>query len=78
MNNLNFGKNLKKLLQNKNITQRELASIIGVGSKWVYDITSERAVSIRFDLLAKICKALGVMPGVLFVSENKSEIDIIN
>lgn len=60
--------NLKNILSQKKMSQIELAKILGISDVKLSRIVN--GVSIKFDMLAKICEALNVEPGdILEVKE---------
>lgn len=66
-----FGKKLKKLMLEKNITQIELAEKLGIKKRQQISKWATGASSPRTETIEKIAQALGV-PVSYFVSEDKS------
>ena len=55
--------NLDKLLQEKGMTGKELAEIIGITEANLSIFRSGKARAVRFTTLEAICKALDCQPG---------------
>ena len=64
MENKTFSDRLSELLEKRGMTQKELASDIGVSPSRVNDFVSGRAEpSLR--IAASICRVLGISPAVM-------------
>lgn len=69
-----FGKNLKTIRLNNNLTRKEAAALVGISEAfWGYLERGERNPG--FDVIDKISKAFNISPHVLFV-EGESKISI--
>jgi DNA-binding Xre family transcriptional regulator len=60
---------IKTEAENKNLTIKKLADIIGISDAGLYQMI--RHESMKIDILEKICKVLGVSPGIFFESGNE-------
>lgn len=65
---------LTKILNEKNMTSKELAEIIGITEANLSILRSGKAKAIRFSTLDAICKALDCLPGdfISYEDENTS------
>ena len=69
-----FGKRLRYLRQMKNLTQAELAALVGLSLRQLTRIEQGRS-SPQFPLLDKLCQALETSPAQLFLFNEKQEKD---
>ena len=65
LNQIKIGKEIKKLRLSKGYTQKELASKIGVTTRYISDIEQDRS-NASYDVLIKICNLFKVSLDELF------------
>lgn len=66
-----FGQVLKEIRRSKDVTQRELASAVGVDFSYISKIENERMPPPAADTIVKICEVLGVPPDDLLAMTGK-------
>ena len=66
-----FGKTLKEIRRGKGITQRELASAVGVDFSYISKVENDRMPPPAADTIVKICEKLGVPPDTLLAMTGK-------
>lgn len=71
-----FGQNLKKLRQEKNISQRQLAEKVGVDFSYISKIENDRLPPPAADTIIKICAVLGVSSEEFLAHSGKIGSDI--
>lgn len=59
-----IGSRIRRLRQEKSISQAQLAKLIGVGQSFISKLENNRS-SVSIETLEKIANALGVSPGRL-------------
>lgn len=65
--------NLDRLLDERNITIRELSEAIGITPANLSVLKNNHARAIRFSTLESICRFLGCQPGELLSMEEEEE-----
>lgn len=65
--------NLDRLLDERNITIRELSEAIGITPANLSVLKNNHARAIRFSTLESICRYLGCQPGELLSMEEEEE-----
>ncbi len=58
--------NIENLLKEKNKTMYWLAETTGVSYPTIYNLTTNKTSSVRFDIIKKICDALECTPNDIF------------
>lgn len=66
-----FGQALKEIRRSKGVTQRELASAVGVDFSYISKIENDRMPPPAADTIVKICEVLGVPPDALLAMTGK-------
>ncbi len=66
-----FGQTLKNLRRSKGITQRELASAVGVDFSYISKVENNRMPPPAADTIVKICETLGIPPDKLLAMTRK-------
>ena len=66
-----FGQTLKNLRRSKGITQRELASAVGVDFSYISKVENDRMPAPAADTIVRICEKLGVTPDKLLAMTRK-------
>ncbi len=66
-----FGQTLKNLRRSKGITQRELASAVGVDFSYISKVENNRMPAPAADTIVKICEKLGIPPDKLLAMTRK-------
>ena len=62
MESKTFGQTLKEIRRNKGLTQRQLATAVGVDFSYVSKVENDRMPPPAADTIVKICKALDIPP----------------
>lgn len=60
---------LKEYRERKDLSQAQLAKVIGVRQATISDLETGKSRRIEFDLLEKLAQALGVKPGALLADD---------
>ena len=71
MENKTFGQTLKDIRRSKSITQRELATAVGVDFSYISKVENDRMPPPAADTIVKICEKLGVPPDRLLAMTGK-------
>ena len=71
MENKTFGQTLKEIRRNKDVTQRQLATDVGVDFSYISKIENNRMPPPAADTIVKICDVLGVSPDDLLAMTGK-------
>lgn len=66
-----FGQALKEIRRSKNVTQRELATEVGVDFSYISKIENDRMSPPAADTIVKICEVLSVPPDDLLAMTGK-------
>ena len=66
-----FGQTLKEIRRGKGITQRELATAVGVDFSYISKVENDRMPPPAADTIVKICEKLGVSPDTLLAMTGK-------
>ena len=66
-----FGQTLKEIRRSKGITQRELATAVGVDFSYISKVENDRMPPPAADTIVKICEKLGVAPDKLLAMTRK-------
>ena len=66
-----FGQTLKEIRRSKDITQRQLATAVGVDFSYISKIENDRMPPPAADTIVKICEVLDVPPDALLAMTGK-------
>ena len=66
-----FGQTLKEIRRSKGVTQRELATAVGVDFSYISKIENDRMPPPAADTIVKICEKLKVAPDMLLAMTGK-------
>ena len=66
-----FGQTLKEIRRSKGVTQRELATTVGVDFSYISKVENDRMPPPAADTIVKICEKLGVPPDELLAMTGK-------
>ena len=66
-----FGQTLKEIRRSKDITQRELATAVGVDFSYISKVENDRMPPPAADTIVKICEKLDVPPDILLAMTGK-------
>ena len=66
-----FGQTLKEIRRSKSITQRELATAVGVDFSYISKVENDRMPPPAADTIVKICEKLDVPPDTLLAITGK-------
>ena len=66
-----FGQTLKEIRRGKGVTQRQLATAVGVDFSYISKIENDRMLPPAADTIVKICENLGVPPDELLAMTGK-------
>ena len=71
MEHKTFGQTLREIRRSKDVTQRELATDVGVDFSYISKIENDRMPPPAADTIVKICEVLGVPPDDLLAMTGK-------
>lgn len=77
--NLSYGKKLKEIRKNNNLTQNDVAKLIDIDAKYISKIENGNSVG-TIETLLKFCKAYKITPNEIlseFIKEENSSSEII-
>lgn len=66
-----FGQTLKEIRRSKGVTQRQLASAVGVDFSYISKVENDRMPPPAADTIVKICEKLGVLSDELLAMTGK-------
>ena len=66
-----FGQTLKEIRRSKGVTQRQLATAVGVDFSYISKVENDRMPPPAADTIVKICEKLGVPPDKLLAMTGK-------
>ena len=66
-----FGQTLKEMRRSKGVTQRQLATAVGVDFSYISKVENDRMPPPAADTIVKICEKLGVSPDELLAMTGK-------
>ena len=66
-----FGQTLRKIRRSKGVTQRKLATAVGVDFSYISKVENDRMPPPAADTIVKICEKLGVPPDELLAITGK-------
>ena len=73
---MGFGKRLKEILKERNMTIKELSKLSGISQNTLYSITKRDNTLARFDIVEKIASVLDISPQELIISKTGNDKNI--